>query len=598
MASNLLNSPKALNSSARLAALRSELARRGLDGFLIPRADEHLGEYVPANAERLAWICGFTGSAGLAVVLADRAVLFTDGRYVLQAEAQTDPALWQCRHLIEEPPYGWLAANAKAARIGYDAWLFAEETLARYSDAGVTLVAVDSNPVDAVWRDRPGPPLDPIAEHPLAFAGKTVANKRGEAASRLREVGEDAAVISDPASIAWLLNIRGRDVPYTPFGLGFALLHSDAAVELFMPPRKVPAEVAAGWGNAVSVSERSQLPRALAALSGKRVRVDLAATPAWFAATLRAAGATVKPGMDPCLLLKASKNETEQEGARTAHRRDAVAVCRFLRWLEAAAGRETEMSAAAKLLALREAGEAFRGESFPAIAGAGEHGAIIHYHVTAETDRRIAPGETFLIDSGAQYPEGTTDVTRTVWTGPGAPPADIAATYTRVLKGHVALAMLVFPQSVAGPHLDAVARAALWRAGQDFDHGTGHGVGSYLSVHEGPVSFSRAAKPVPIAEGMILSDEPGFYAPGRYGIRIENLLLVRRAEFPQAAKPFLSFETLTLAPYDRRLVVAAMLTPDEHAWIDAYHARVLAEVGPNLGADDRAWLAAACAKLA
>ena len=589
--------PNTLNPDERLTLLRQELARRSLDGFLVPRADEHLGEYVPANAERLAWVSGFTGSAGLAVVLAERAVLFTDGRYVLQAAAQTNPALWERRHLIEEPPQTWLAANAKEARIGYDPWLFAEETLARYTEAGVTLVAVDANPVDAVWRDRPGAPLAPVAEHPLSFAGKTVTAKREEAAAKLREVGEDAAVISDPASVAWLLNIRGHDVPYTPFGLGFALLHADAGVELFMARQKVPAEVAAAWGNAVSLAEREALPKALATLAGKRVRVDAAATPAWFAATLRAAGATVKPGMDPCILLKACKNEVEREGARIAHRRDAVAVCRFLRWLETAAGNETEMSAAAKLLALREEGEGFRGESFAAIAGAGEHGAVIHYRVTEESDRAIKPDETFLIDSGAQYPEGTTDITRTVWTGPGAPPVDIAETYTRVLKGHLALSMLAFPQGVAGPHLDAVARATLWSAGQDFDHGTGHGVGSYLSVHEGPVSISRAAKSVPIAEGMILSNEPGFYAPGSYGIRIENLLLVTKADFPLATKPFLAFETITLAPYDRSLIVSGMLTRAECRWIDAYHARVLAEVGPSLAPDDRAWLAARCAPL-
>ncbi len=586
-----------LNSADRLIALRAALAQRSLDGFLIPRADEHLGEYVPANAERLAWISGFTGSAGLAIVLADRAALFTDGRYALQAEAQTDPALWQRRHLIEQPPQAWLAAEAPGARIGYDPWLFAEETLARYTQAGVTLVAVENNPVDAIWHDRPAPPLGPIADHPLAFAGKTSSAKREEAAARLREAGEHAAVISDPASLAWLLNFRGDDVPYTPFGLGFALLHADAAVELFMPRQKIPAPLAALWGNAVSIAERSALPVALASLAGKRVRVDAAATPAWFAATLRQAGAVVAPGTDPCILLKACKNEVEMAGARIAHRRDAVAVCRFLRWLETAAGRETELSAVAKLLALRAEGEGFRGESFPAIAGAGPHGAVIHYRATPESDRPLNPGEIFLIDSGAQYPEGTTDVTRTVWTGPATPPADIAESYTRVLKGHVALAMLAFPQGVAGPHLDAIARAALWRAGQDYDHGTGHGVGSYLSVHEGPVGISRAARPVPIAAGMILSDEPGFYAPGRYGIRIENLLLVTPAAFPQATRPFLAFETLTLAPYARSLMVPGMLTPDERGWIDAYHARVLAEVGPSLAPDDRTWLAARCAAL-
>jgi len=346
------------------------------------------------------------------------------------------------------------------------------------------------------------------------------------------------------------------------------------------------------------VQPREALPGALARLAGRRVRVDAGGAPAWFAQRLRAAGAEVVAGMDPCLLPKACKNEVERQGARNAHARDAVAVCRFLRWLESAAGRESEMSAAERLLALRGEVARFRGESFPAISGAGPNGAVIHYRVTPESSRPIGADEVYLIDSGAQYTDGTTDVTRTVWTGPGTPPAMVRDRVTRVLKGHIAIATLVFPQGVAGAHLDGFARLALWQAGLDYDHGTGHGVGSYLSVHEGPVSLSRAARPVPLAAGMILSNEPGYYLPGAFGVRLENLLLVRPAELPDAAKPFLRFETLTLAPFDRRLIEPSLLTAAERAWLDGYHARVLAEVGPHLAADDRAWLAAACAPLA
>ncbi|MBN9509882.1 MAG: aminopeptidase P family protein [Alphaproteobacteria bacterium] len=584
-------------AEANLADLRAELARRGLDGFLVPRADEHLGEYVPPAAERLAWLTGFTGSAGMAVVLAQRAALFVDGRYVLQAAAQSDAAVWERRHITEEPPPAWIAAAAPGARIGYDPWLIAEEGLRRFLDAGLTLVATEPNPIDTAWHDRPGPPLHPAEPHPLPYAGRSSAEKRAEIAAALRAAQQDAAVITDPASLAWLLNIRGSDVPFTPFALGFALVHADAGVELFMDGRKLPPPTRAWLGNGVGLAERAALPGALAALAGKRVRVDPAGAPVWFAERLRAAGAEVAAGADPCLLPKACKNPVEQEGARAAHRRDAGALVPFLHWLEAAAGQVTEADAAAKLLELRASLPDFRGESFPAIVGAGEHGAIIHYRVTPETDRPIRADELFLIDSGAQFPEGTTDVTRTVWTGTGRPPAELCDRFTRVLKGHIAIATLVFPQGVQGAHLDAFARHALWQAGLDYDHGTGHGVGSYLSVHEGPVSLSRLARPVPLAAGMILSDEPGFYAPGRFGMRLENLLMVQPAPLPEASRPFLRFETLTLAPFDRRLIAPALLTPAEIAWIDAYHARVLAEVGPGIAGGVRAWLAAACAPL-
>ncbi|MDR3532307.1 MAG: aminopeptidase P family protein [Rhodopila sp.] len=588
-------------SLSALSALRQELARQGLDGFIVPRADEHLGEYVPPAAERLAWLTGFTGSAGLAVVLAGTAAVFTDGRYVLQLAEQTDPDLWQRLHITEQPPPSWLAQHApKAGRIGYDPLLISEDGLARYTDAGLTMVAVDRNPVDAVWTDRPPPPRAPALPHPLTYAGRSSEDKRADVAKPLREAKQDAAVLTDPASIAWLLNIRGNDVPFTPFALSFALIHADGATDLFIDPAKVPPETRAWLGNKVAVADRDALLPALRTLAGKTVRVDPAGSPVWFAQQLLKAGAVVASGSDPCLLPKACKNETEQRGARAAHLRDAAAVCRFLHWLSIAAptGQQTEMSAADTLLAFRQQIEGFRGESFPAISGAGEHGAIIHYRVTEESNRSINPNEVYLIDSGAQYPDGTTDITRTVWTGPRNAPDALRDRVTRVMQGHIAIATAVFPKGVGGAHLDAFARRALWRAGLDYDHGTGHGVGSYLSVHEGPVSISRLARPVPIEAGMILSNEPGFYLPNQYGIRLENLLLAQPADLPDADKPFLCFETLTLAPFDRRLLNPALMTVEEREWLDAYHARVLLAVGPALEPAEREWLTAACAPLA
>jgi Xaa-Pro aminopeptidase len=591
--------PDSVTVNSPLASLRQELQSQHLDGFIVPRADEHLGEYVPASAERLAWLTGFTGSAGLAVVLADIAAVFTDGRYVLQLAEQTDPALWQRLHLMEEPPPAWLAEHAPTGgRIGYDPMLISEEGLSRFTDAGLNMVAVEFNPLDAAWKDRPAPPAAAAMPHKLVYSGRAADDKRADMATLLRVAKQDAAVLTDPASIAWLLNIRGGDVPFTPFALGFALVHADGGAELFIDPAKVPPETRAWLGNAVSVADRAALAPALQRLAGKTVRVDANGSPVWFAQRLRSAGATVVGGADPCLLPKACKNETEQQGARNAHERDAVAVCRFLRWLSDVKPGETEMSAAAALLAFRAGVEGFRGESFPAISGAGEHGAIIHYRVTEQSNRPIKANEVYLIDSGAQYLDGTTDITRTVWTGPEAAPAEIRARATRVMRGHIAIATTVFPQGVGGAHLDVLARRALWQVGLDYDHGTGHGVGSYLSVHEGPVSISRLARPGPITEGMILSNEPGFYLPDHYGIRLENLLLVRPADLPNATKPFLTFETLTFAPFDRRLLDPTMMTREEVDWLDAYHARVLETVGPKLPeAADREWLSEACAPL-
>ena len=581
----------------RLAQLRIILAQDGLDGFIVPRADEHLGEYVPPGAERLTWLTSFTGSAGLAAVLVDIAAVWTDGRYVLQLDAQAGPE-WTRLHITDDPPPAWLKEHAPpGARIGYDPRLISADALARFRDAGLDMVPVARNPVDAAWAGRPPPPLAPAVPHPLHLAGTSSEDKRAALGKDLVDAGQDAAVLTDPASLAWLLNIRGGDLQYTPFALGFALLRRDGTVTLFMDAAKLPPDTRAWLGNGVAVAAPDTMQAALEGMRGQTVRVDRAGSPVWFAQVLDAAGARVVDGPDPCALPKACKTEAEQAGARAAHGRDAVALCRFLHWLDT--GRSpgtTEMEAAARLLAFRAEVDGFREESFPAISGAGPNGAVIHYRAAPATDRVLGPDDAYLIDSGGQYADGTTDVTRTVWTGPGAPPPELRDRFTRVLQGHIAIATAVFPQGVAGPHLDAFARRTLWQAGLDYDHGTGHGVGSYLSVHEGPASLSRHARTVPLAPGMILSDEPGFYEPGAYGIRLENLLLVKEADV-KARKPFLQFETLTLAPFDRRLLAPALLTAAERDWWDTYHARVLHEVGPKLDAPARAWLQAACAPL-
>jgi Xaa-Pro aminopeptidase len=475
--------------------------------------------------------------------------------------------------------------------------LIGEEGLARFVSAGFAMIPVSENPIDAIWNDRPPPPLGPAHPHPLAYAGQDSDAKRALIAATLAAAGQDAAVISDPASIAWLFNIRGADVPFTPFALGFALVHSDARADLFMAPAKLPGETLAWLGNAVTALARDALPGALAALTGKKVRVDAAGSPVWFAQTLRATGASVVEGADPCLLPKACKNDTEQRGARAAQRRDGAALCRFLHDFpgHAANGAATEISLADALLVHRARSVEFRGESFPAISAAGEHAAIMHYRASPAHDRPIHPNELYLIDSGSQYPDGTTDITRTLWSGPDAPPAELRDRFTRVLKGHIAIATLLFPQGIGGAHIDAFSRRALWAAGLDFDHGTGHGVGSYLSVHEGPVSLSRLAKPAPLAPGMLLSNEPGFYVAGRYGIRLENLVLVQPAVRPDAIKPFLCFETVSLAPFERRLIEPELLDGAELRWLDDYHQRVLDEIGPLVDGQVRAWLAGACA---
>jgi Xaa-Pro aminopeptidase len=582
-------------AAERLTALRAELARRGVAGFIVPRADEHQGEYVPARAQRLAWLTGFTGSAGLAVVLAESAAIFVDGRYTLQAATQVDGALYQHRHVTDEPPADWIATNLKSGEsLGYDPWLHTLPELDRYraatEKAGGRLVPLEGNPVDAVWPDRPGAPLAMVEKHDLAFAGESAEAKRARIAESLAKAGVEAAVLTAPDSIAWLLNIRGGDVEHTPLPLSFAIVRQDKGVEVFIDPRKLAPGLDAHLGNAVSVAPADQFGPALGRLAGKRVLVDPASAAAWIFDRLAAAKADVQRGADPCLLPKACKNTVEIEGARRAHRRDGVAVTRFLAWLSRQSG-IGEIAASDQLEAFRREGEHFRDLSFPTISGAGANGAIVHYRAAPESERRLEPGSLYLVDSGAQYLDGTTDITRTV--AMGAPSPEMRDRFTRVLKGHIAIARCRFPKGTTGSQLDALARYALWQAGLDFDHGTGHGVGSYLGVHEGPHRISKIANTQPLLPGMIVSDEPGYYKTGAYGIRIENLVLVRPVQIAGAEREMFGFETLTLAPIDRALIDTALLTPGEFAWIDHYHDRVRLELSPHLDPETARWLSAA-----
>lgn len=579
----------------RAKRLRDELARRGLDGFLIPRSDEHQGEYVPPHAERLRWLTGFSGSAGLAIVLADKAAIFIDGRYTLQVRSQTDIAVFEPKHLIEEPPTKWVEDNLpKGAKLAYDPWLHTIDAVARFKaaaeKAGATLVPVDSNPLDAVWSDQPPPPAAPIAPHDLKYAGEAATDKLKRISASLD--GADAAMLTMPDSIAWTFNIRGRDVGHTPLPLSFALIHADGHADLFINPDKVDDAARAHLGNVVTLRHPDELAEALDHLGadGKTVLVDPATCASWINDRLTKAGAKVKRGADPCELPKACKNKAEVDGTRAAHRRDGVALTRFLAWLarEAPKGSLDEITACKQLEAFRaETGE-LKDVSFDTISGAGANGAIVHYRVTEGTNRPLRTGELFLVDSGAQYLDGTTDVTRTVAIGKAS--AEQRDRFTRVLKGHIGIATARFPNGTSGSQLDALARMSLWKAGLDYDHGTGHGVGSYLSVHEGPQRISKLGS-VPLRPGMIISNEPGYYKTGDYGIRIENLLVVTEAEIIDGGeRPMMGFETLTLAPIDLNCVEPNLLTTEEKDWLNAYHARVREALSPDMDEATQAWL--------
>ena len=591
------------NAAGRLAALRAELARRGLGGFLIPRADEHQGEYVARRADRLAWLTGFTGSAGLAVVLADTAAVFVDGRYVLQVRNQTDGALFEPQHLIEAPPQDWIAAKLPAgARLGFDPWLHTDAQAAALKkaadEAGGELTACDDNPLDAVWADQPPPPIAPVVPHPLELAGESAADKRKALAEAMSAKGADAVVLSLPDSIAWLLNVRGADVPHVPLALSFAILHGDGRVDWFIDRRKFTPGLAAHLGDQVAVHPPEALGPVLDQMGGegRAAQADPATAAAWIFERLESAGAEVIKASDPCQLPKAKKNPVELDGARQAHRRDGVALTRFLAWLSRKVGEAgdnigiSEIEAADRLAGFRADSGELRDLSFETISGSGPNGAIMHYRVDEKSNRRLGRGELYLVDSGGQYADGTTDVTRTL--AIGTPTAEMRERNTRVLKGHIAIARARFPRGTAGSQIDSLARLALWQVGLDYDHGTGHGVGSFLGVHEGPQRIAKAGSGTALEPGMIVSNEPGYYKEGAYGIRIENLVtVVESGKQPGEEKDMLAFETLTLAPFDRALIDAALLSGEETAWVDAYHARVRETLSPLVDQETAAWLA-------
>jgi Xaa-Pro aminopeptidase len=591
--------------SERLQALRGELKRRGLDGLIVPRSDEHQGEYVAPRSERLAWLTGFTGSAGMAVVLGGKAAVFIDGRYTLQAEAEVEDGLFEHCHLTERPPHDWIADNLEAGgSLGYDPWLLTPGQAERYraacKKARAALTATDGNPIDTVWADQPPPPVSPAQVHDDAFSGLSSAKKRGQVAVELKKQKLDAAVLTAPDSIAWLLNIRGADVPFTPLVLSFAVIHADGNADLFIDPAKLGPETTDHLGVDVRCHEPDGFGPALDDLGGdeKTVRLDPSGAPEWVLKRLEKAGAAIDRGVDPCQLPKAKKNAVELTGIRAAHRRDGASLTRFLAWLarEAPKGGLTEMACADKLESLRRGNDHFQGLSFPTISGAGANGAIVHYRVSGKTDRTLEDGSLYLVDSGAQYLDGTTDVTRTV--AIGKPSAEMRRHFTLVLKGHIALATARFPEGTSGSQLDALARKPLWAEGLDYDHGTGHGVGCFLGVHEGPQRISKIPNRVALAPGMVMSNEPGYYKPGAYGIRIENLVTVVAAKKPKGAeKAQLAFETLTLAPIDRTLVDRDMLSAEEIGWVDAYHARVADEIGPLVDKTTAGWLKKAAAPL-
>jgi Xaa-Pro aminopeptidase len=593
----------------RLAALRAHLADHHLDGFVVPLTDEHMSEYVGDYAKRLEWLTGFKGSAGSAVVLPEAAAIFTDGRYTLQVRAQVSADHWEYCGVPQTSIADWLREHAPSGgRIGYDPWLHTRDWVAAAKKAlaakGADLVPVTPNPIDAVWADQPALSPAKIAVQPTDMAGRSAPEKRAEIADWLTKEGLDATVMTALDSIAWTFNVRGTDVTHTPVGLAFAVLHSDATADLFIAPDKIDEAVRAHLGNGVRLHDREAFAPMLETLAGKRVAADPERAVAAVFDALEKGGAKLVLVRDPAVLAKAIKNDAEQAGSRAAHARDGAALSRYLHWLsvEAHKGGLTEISASDQLAAFRAETGKLLDLSFDTISGAGPNGAIMHYKASAETNRPIEPNSVYLCDSGGQYVDGTTDVTRTIWVGPDAPPAEVKDRFTRVLKGHIALARALFPEGTRGGQLDAFARQFLWSAGLDYAHGTGHGVGAYLAVHEGP---QRIAKPgggqpghdEPLRAGMILSNEPGYYKPHEYGIRIENLVLVEERTLPGGEATMLGFETLTFAPIDKMLIDVALMTADERAWLDAYHAETLAIVGPQVMGDARAWLESACAPL-
>ena len=591
----------------RLAALREQLKSDRLDGFVVPLTDEHMSEYVGSYAQRLAWLTGFQGSAGSAVVLPEEAAIFVDGRYTLQVRSQVDGKDWSYQSVPETSAADWLKEHApQGGRIGYDPWLHSRDWVKKATEAlaarGAELVAVEQNPIDKVWSDRPEASKAHLIVQPDEYAGRSSADKRHEIADWLEKQGADAAVLSALDSIAWAFNVRGADVARTPVALAFALVRSDGTADLYVDPEKVSAEVRQHLGNGVRLHDRDAFEGALTELSGKTVAVDPERAVAAIFEALDKAGARIVAVRDPTILPKAIKNPVEIAGQKAAQERDGAAISRFLRWVEEEApkGEIDELTASDRLEALRRENPEIRDLSFDTISGAGPNGAIVHYKSSEKTNRKLETGTLYLVDSGGQYVDGTTDITRTV--AIGEPTAEMCDRFTRVLKGHIAVATSIFPKGTRGSQLDSFARRPLWEAGLDYAHGTGHGVGSFLSVHEGPqrispVGSAQSGGDEPLKAGMILSNEPGYYKTGEYGIRIENLVLVVEKPIEGAEKETLGFETLTFAPIERRLVDVSMLSDSELQWLNDYHAEVLARIGPRLEGEDRAWLERQCAPL-
>jgi Xaa-Pro aminopeptidase len=595
---------------ARLAALRAQLKKEQLDGFVVPICDEHMSEYVGDYAQRLGWLTGFGGSAGSAVVLSEEAAIFTDGRYTLQVREQVDGKNWQYVGVPQTSISDWLKDHApNGARIGYDAWVhtkgWVESATKALAAKGAELIAVKSNPIDKVWAEQPQKSVAKLIVHSDQYAGQSSAEKRAAVAEWLTANNLDSTVISALDSVAWLLNVRGSDVSNTPVALSFVLAHADGTADLFVAPEKIDDTVRAHLGNAVRLRSPSEFVPELRSMSGKRIAVDPDRAVAAIFGALKDGGAHIIEARDPTILPKAVKNHVEQSGHRAAQARDGAALSRFLHWMRETAykGELNELSAAARLKAFREDTGMLKDLSFDTISATGPNGAHCHYKVDESSNRAIEPNSIYLVDSGGQYLDGTTDVTRTMWVGPGEPTAEMKDRFTRVLKGHIALACAVFPEGTRGAQLDTLARAALWQAGLDYAHGTGHGVGSFLAVHEGPQRIAKfaggqAGSDEPLQAGMFLSNEPGYYKSGEYGIRIENLVLVEERHISGAEGRYFGFETLTFAPIDKTLVDVSLLNADELRWWNDYHARVSAIVSPQLDGEALAWVKEACAPLA
>ena len=583
----------------RIKILRIELCKRNLDGYIIPKSDRHQGEYIARHSERLWWLTGFSGSAGVAVVLPRKAAIFVDGRYAIQVKQEVDHKIFSHEMFSNMGPADWIAIHARQnIRIGFDPWLLTGDQVNRYkkkfSDLGVTLIPTNYNPIDVIWSSQPARPISPVLPHIKKYAGETASIKKNRLTRFLLKENLDAAVLTKPDSICWLLNIRGNDIPFSPLVLCFAILHRTGTIELFVDRRKLTPKAIRHLGKEVEISGLDSLQRSLARLVQKtsRVRLETSSAPYWIESFLRKKGGIICKGNDPCQLPKSYKNSTEIDGARIAHERDGAALCTLFSWLDRTIkkGIVNELMIDERLERIRMENPNYRGPSFPAITASGPNGAIVHYRVTKETNRNLQNGELFLLDCGAQHHAGTTDVTRTIPIG--TPTDEMRECYTRVLKGHIALATVSFPEGTTGSQLDVLARQYLWDAGLDFDHGTGHGVGSYLSVHEGPHRISKLCNNIPLEPGMIISNEPGYYKKSEFGIRIESLVLVTNKQpYKTSKRKILGFETLTLVPINLSLIKKQLMTRSEIEWLNIYHSSILEKIRPKLKKPDQMWLA-------